>query len=103
MFHTGIFHDGCDAGADGTTSGGKIARRGERRRRVLKGGRVRLHHGLILRDAIVSDIAQGGVRIRIVEARLLPTRFDFQLKADPVARPVRLVWSKGDEAGLAFV
>lgn len=103
MFHTGIFHEEDATGASrAAISGGEDERRGERRRRVLKGGRVRYHNGLIARDAIVRDIAGGGVRVRIADAHLLPARFDFQFNAEPVAKPVRLAWRHGEEAGLAF-
>lgn len=77
-------------------------RRSERRRRVLKGGRARYHNGLIAREALVRDVTEDGLRIKLADAHLLPGEFDFMFAQEVTARPVRRVWVSGDEAGLAY-
>ncbi len=78
-------------------------RRTERRRRVLKSGRIVFHNGLGVMDAIVRDITSTGARIRLADTLRLPQICEFQIKDDKYRKPVRIVWKTATEAGILFV
>ncbi|GEP03100.1 PilZ domain-containing protein [Methylobacterium oxalidis] len=75
-------------------------RRGTERRPVDLPGSVGLANGRRLPCA-VTDLSAAGARLAFAEIGLLPVRFALRLGA-LAARPVRLVWRRGPEIGIAF-
>lgn len=73
-----------------------------RRRRVLLGG-VAVHQ--LRRDGArcqVRDISEKGARILVSHAALLPESLHLIVIREQIAYEARVIWRKGDAAGLAF-
>ncbi|AWN41432.1 PilZ domain-containing protein [Methylobacterium durans] len=77
-----------------------IDRRRTERQEVDLPGSVGLANGRRLACA-VTDLSGAGARLAFAEIGLLPVRFALRLGA-LAARPVRLVWRRGPEIGIAF-
>ncbi len=77
-------------------------RRGERRRRVLKGARIVFNNRFSLLDASVRDISRSGCRIRLNHPLKLPSTFLVAFPGTGVERPAILIWQNGQEAGVKF-
>jgi len=56
-----------------------------------------------LRKCTLSDIAEGGAKIRLDTLEPVPDQFVLQLAADgSVVRKCRVVWRNGQDVGVAF-
>jgi PilZ domain len=85
------------------TGGAPIERRWSRRMRVLKRGKTILQHNLVVFDCLIRDLSEGGARIVMDRAAILPAEFRLAILGAGEAREVRVVWRRADEAGVAFV
>lgn len=90
----------CQAGH--SEDGQNCERRLQRRRRVLKSGRIVYHNGLGVMDAVVRDVTDLGARIKLAETLRLPRVCEFQFKDDKYRKVVRVIWKSATEAGIAF-
>lgn len=76
-------------------------RRSERVRTFL-GGRIVFHDGAYSYECIVRDMSEGGARVDIPAARLIPRRFYFLTSKEEVAYESELVWRTRLMAGIKF-
>jgi len=76
--------------------------RKHQRIRVLKGARLHFHNKLVSIDCMMRDLSAGGARLRLNGPVGLPDHFDVLLNCSGDSFPARLVWRRGNEAGVAF-
>ena len=70
--------------------------------RTLLGGRIVFRDGAYSYNCIVRDISEGGARIEIPDARMLPRRFYFLTSKAEIAYDSELVWRTRLMAGIKF-
>ena len=70
--------------------------------RTFLAGRVVFHEGAYSYDCIVRDMSEGGARIEIPEARMMPRRFYFLTSKEELAYDCELVWRTRMMAGIKF-
>jgi len=76
-------------------------RRNERVRTFLA-GRIVFHEGAYSYGCIVRYISEGGARVEVPSARMLPRRFFFLTSKEEVAYDAELVWRTRVMAGIKF-
>ena len=78
-------------------------KRVQKRKRVLKDGRVLLSGSRVTYDCAIRDVSDTGARIRLqIDSIMLPNEFELVFVADSIAYPAVLKWRRGQEAGVAF-
>jgi hypothetical protein len=78
-------------------------KRTQKRRRVLKDGRVLLPGSRVTYDCAVRDLSETGARLRLQsDSIILPERFELVFVADHLAYPALRKWRRGDEYGVAL-
>jgi len=70
--------------------------------RTFFGGRIVFHDGAYSYECIVRDMSEGGARVEIPAARLIPRRFYFLTSKEEVAYDSELVWRTRLMAGVKF-
>jgi hypothetical protein len=78
-------------------------RRPAPRRRVLLGGVATYDDGAYTLNCKIRDLNEKGARITASSLQSLPEEFFLVVMRDHMAHKSRLVWRKGDEAGLEFI
>lgn len=78
-------------------------RRPQPRRRVLLGAVAVYQDGVYTLKCQVRDINEKGARILVSSRQSLPEELYLVVMRDHMAHKSRLVWRKGDEAGLEFI
>lgn len=78
-----------------------IERRAESRTRLDAPGRICLDEHRSL-SCLVFDRSEGGVRVILPEADLIPETFLLEIDQAPVFLVCRLIWRKGEEIGAQF-
>ena len=73
------------------------------RRRVLLGGVTTYENGAYTLNCQIRDLNEKGARIFVSSGQNLPEELYLVITRDHMAHKARLVWRKGDEAGLQFV
>jgi hypothetical protein len=73
------------------------------RKRVLLGGLAVFDLGRNSVDCRIRDLNQNGARIAISRRQILPNDLYLIITRDHKAYKARLIWRRGDEAGLAFL
>jgi riboflavin biosynthesis pyrimidine reductase len=73
------------------------------RRRVLLGGVTTYEDGAYTLNCQIRDLNEKGARIVVSSRQSLPEELYLVVTRDHMAHKARLVWRKGDEAGLEFV
>src|SRR5215468_1520627 len=73
------------------------------RRRVLLGGVAASEDGAYTLNCLIRDLNEKGARIVVSGRQSLPEELYLVITRDHMAHRARLVWRKGDEAGLEFV
>lgn len=76
-------------------------RRGERVRTFLA-GRLVFNEGAYSYGCVVRDMSEGGARVEIPSARMLPRRFYFLTSKGEFAYDSELVWRTRLMAGIKF-
>jgi len=76
-------------------------RRSERVRTFLA-GRIVFHDGAYSYGCVVRDLSEGGARVEVPSARMLPRRFYFLTSKEEVAYDAELVWRTRLMAGIKF-
>ena len=84
-----------------STADEPMNRRREHRMRVFKPARIILNNGYSVINCIVRDISDGGARISLEDAMLLPEAFSIELDSGAVRRAMRR-WRRGKSVGLEF-
>lgn len=77
-------------------------RRQNDRVHTLLAGRIVFHAGAYTYKCIVRDMSEGGARVEIQSARMLPKRFYFLTSKEEVAYEAELVWRTRVMAGIKF-
>jgi hypothetical protein len=72
------------------------------RQRAFLAGRIVFHDGAYSYECVVRDMSEGGARIEIPAARMLPRRFYFLTSKEEVAYDAELVWRTRLMAGIKF-
>ena len=73
------------------------------RRRVLLGGVATYEDGAYTLKCQIRDLNEKGARIVVSNRQGLPEELYLVIMRDHMAHKARLVWRKGDEAGLQFI
>ena len=77
-------------------------RRGNDRRTALKTGRIVYDDGKSVIMCRIRNISEGGARLELGTAQLLPHYFELQMQGMP-SRVCNLRWAKGNVIGVAFM
>jgi hypothetical protein len=77
-------------------------RRKIKRRRVLKGAKLRLGK-LSVRDCVVRDLTDAGAGVELPNTIDLPEAVDLALDSGGPSRRARLVWRKVSKTGVEFI
>ncbi len=77
-------------------------KRGEARKRILKGGRIVFNGRASTLSCTVRDISGTGARLRVAQGQALPSRFDLLIDTDGLEAPCRVAWRKGEDVGVLF-
>jgi hypothetical protein len=77
-------------------------RRKIKRRRVLKGAKLRLGKASS-RDCLVRDLTEAGAGVEVPHTIDLPEAVDLTLDAGGPPRRARLVWRKISKTGVEFI
>jgi len=72
------------------------------RTRTLFAGRIVFHDGAYSYECVVRDVSEGGARIEIPSAHLIPRRFYFLSSKEEIAHDCELVWRTRMMAGIKF-
>ena len=73
------------------------------RKRVLFGGLTVHEQGRCTVNCQIRDLSENGARIAISRRQNLPQDLYLIITRDQKAYKARLIWRRGDEAGLAFL
>lgn len=73
------------------------------RRRVLLGGVATHENGAYTLNCQIRDLNDKGARITIPGRQSLPEELYLVITRDQLAHKARVIWRKGDEAGLQFI
>ena len=73
------------------------------RQRVLKTVKVYRLNGAHAVDCQMRDVSETGARIVIKDQLALPNEFKFVLPSDGSMQTAKVVWRKGDLAGIVFL
>ena len=73
------------------------------RRRVLLGGVATYENGTYTLKCQIRDLNEKGARIVLAAGQNLPDELYLVNMRDNMAHKARLVWRKGNEAGLQFI
>jgi hypothetical protein len=71
--------------------------------RTFFSGRIVFRDGAYAYDCIVRDLSEGGARVEIQAARMLPKRFYFLSSKEEIAYDSELVWRTPLMAGIKFL
>ena len=78
-------------------------RRPSPRRRVLLGGVASYENGAYTLNCQIRDLNEKGARIVVSSRQSLPEELYLVIMRSHMAHRAKLIWRKGDEAGLQFV
>ena len=81
-----------------TTQENRVARRS----RVLKDGKIVSLNYCSVMDCGVRDISATGAKIKISDQAAVPNEFRLMMPGDNTIREARLVWRRGEYAGVTF-
>jgi hypothetical protein len=73
-----------------------------RRDRVLKRGKILLTNKSSVVDCTIRDMSETGARIICGEQTAVPTEFRFMALGDNIIREAKVMWRRGDQAGIRF-
>ncbi|HET6160709.1 MAG TPA: PilZ domain-containing protein [Dongiaceae bacterium] len=76
-------------------------RRGNDRRTALKGARIVYNDGQSAINCRIRNISEGGARLELGTAQLLPHTFELHVPGAP-PRQCNLRWAKGNAVGVSF-
>jgi len=77
-------------------------RRGEARRRVLKGARLEFNNGFSAMECTVRNQSERGARLVMGDTMGVPTRFELAITGDAQTRAANVRWRTGEAVGIAF-
>jgi len=72
------------------------------RTRTLLAGRIVFRDGAYSYECVVRDMSEGGARVEVPAAQMLPRRFYFLTSREEVAYDAELAWRTRIMAGIKF-
>ncbi len=79
-----------------------MERRALPRQRVIKGAKIAYGNFMFLQDCSVYDLTKVGARLRLPKPAPLPDAFHVFFSDSHTICPVRVIWRKGRDVGVAF-
>ena len=73
------------------------------RKRVLLGGMATYDHGSYSLKCQIRDLNEKGARITVSSRQALPEELYLIIMRDHLVHKARLIWRKGEQAGLKFL
>lgn len=92
---------GSDAAGPPVAGDGGAHKRSAHRQRTLKQAKILLTDWTTI-DCTVRDISEGGAHLVFGDAFALPEEFRLMLISSNTIVPVRLLWQRGLNVGVAF-
>jgi hypothetical protein len=78
-------------------------RRKHARRNVSKPGKVAFWNGSCVFDCVIRDVSKGGARLSFKQQPvMLPKDMKLMIAAERRWRPVRAIWHRSNDVGVAF-
>lgn len=77
-------------------------RRGARRNRTLRGGRIIFNAGYSAFECTVRDLTPDGAKLRFGEAAGVPNHFELELEPGQPRRKCTVRWRSGSTMGVSF-
>lgn len=77
-------------------------RRGEGRRRVLKGARLVFNRGYGAMECVVRNQSDSGARLVLGDTMGVPTRFELAIAGEDGMRAACVRWRNGEAVGIKF-
>lgn len=79
-----------------------VERRGEQRRKALKGGHIAFNGGYSAYECTVKDVSAHGARLSFGDMAAVPHEFALTIRGEGKSRPARLVWRHRGMVGVAI-
>jgi hypothetical protein len=73
------------------------------RRRAILGGKIVYNEGAFTHDCRIRDLSEGGARILLAPALVIPTRVVLIEMRNAIAYESEVAWLKAPEFGLRFL
>ncbi len=80
-----------------------IERRGEHRRRILKGALVKFNNGFGNLECVMRDMTSGGARISMGHTSGMPSRVELQVAGEKTAIEALVHWRTPRDFGVSFL
>ncbi len=77
-------------------------RRGDRRRRVLKGGSMFFNGGYGAFGCRVRNLSDNGAMLEMSETTGLPSEFDFRVSNERGLKVAKIIWRERSRLGIHF-
>jgi len=77
-------------------------RRGSRRTRTLRRGKILFNNKCSAVDCAVRNLSAEGAYLQVEGLAGIPARFDLLIAGEQKSRPCRVIWQSNDRAGVAF-
>jgi len=79
-----------------------VNRRGARRVRTLKGGRIILNGGYSVFDCVIRNLSDTGAMLQLSGPLGIPTHFELAMDASKARRPCTVRWRTDRAIGVSF-
>ncbi len=87
---------------DDTLLEDKANRRGSRRNRTLRSGKIIYNNQMCVLDCLIRDISLTGCRIRVANPGMVPSRFVLQVIGTNQKHDCDICWRTAQEIGVKF-
>ena len=77
-------------------------KRGELRRRALKGGKIIFNNHFNVLDCTIRNWSESGCHIRVANNRDVPDLFQLRLTSSEEEFDCKVIWRKTDDIGVQF-
>jgi PilZ domain len=78
-------------------------RRGEHRRRILKGALLQFNNGFGSLECVLRDLSSDGARISMAQTTGVPTRFKLSIAGEKTPIEAIIRWRTPRDMGLGFL
>jgi hypothetical protein len=79
-----------------------MERRATARTRAYLGGQVAFNERFSTMDCLIRNVSEAGAKLNLSGAVRLPSEVDLTITKRDEAMRARIIWRRGDEAGVAF-
>jgi hypothetical protein len=97
--------DAPEPGAQPESAAEKAApnKRTSPRSRALLAGKLIVWDGQLSTDCMIRDLSDDGARVKVASTAVIPAEVGLLIIRDGLLLECRLVWRRGDEAGLSVL